>query len=597
MKRKLRLFALICFSLLCCISNNVVLAAEPTRIETEVPDRPTLPDGIPGVEQADVVITPEWLEKVSSLNSDSQVTSLKSSELDVPHRWEVNIRNRVVTATIYNKSGVNDAYTLLSIADENGKTLESHWSKMQNQSSTLTLDLSDTKSFPNGKYKISIWEGKQVNASVYQLSSYDIQIVKGVISFAPGGCSAIEQAFIKHLNENYNPKKYNSVPLKYFPVDANENLDHYVAKNINTIIAKAKKITAKCTTDEQKTKAIHDWICKNFAYDYECLSSNDISKQANVGWVYKNKRAVCSGFSRLNQVMLTSVGVPCMDVFGPGEGNPNNMEYSHEWNVVYLNGSWRIIDLTWDCANQYHGKNSDKNVTKQAPDYQYYGIPAFSFGYSHHSVDLQTNITTRYPDTYVKKIALKKEPTKYYNKNDKFSEKYVVKTTMSDGTKKTVNLRSKDCASGYNMKKGGWQTVVVKYGGKSVKYSILVVAKGVYISDGHSNYVFTSTGKKKEVAYVAPMDKNAKAITVISAFSVGEDTYNVTAIQKNAFKNCKKLKKIVINTTKLKADTVGKNAFSGIHKNAVIKVPADKLSAYKKIFKKRGLPKTAKITK
>lgn len=70
---------------------------------------------------------------------------------------------------------------------------------------------------------------------------------------------------------------------------------------------------------------------------------------------------------------------------------------------------------------------------------------------------------------------------------------------------------------------------------------------------------------------------------------------NVTSIGKNAFKNCKSLKKITVKGTKLKK--VGKAAFSGIHKNCVIKVPKKKLKAYKSLLKGKGQKKTVKITK
>ena len=56
-----------------------------------------------------------------------------------------------------------------------------------------------------------------------------------------------------------------------------------------------------------------------------------------------------------------------------------------------------------------------------------------------------------------------------------------------------------------------------------------------------------------------------------------------------AFENCKKLKTLVIKTTKLTASKLGDNAFAGIHSKAVIKVPKAKLSAYKTLLKKKGI--------
>lgn len=59
---------------------------------------------------------------------------------------------------------------------------------------------------------------------------------------------------------------------------------------------------------------------------------------------------------------------------------------------------------------------------------------------------------------------------------------------------------------------------------------------------------------------------------------------NVTAIGENAFRDCKKLKLITVKSTVLK--TVGKNAFKGVPKSAVTRVPKKQKSKYKKLFKK-----------
>lgn len=72
----------------------------------------------------------------------------------------------------------------------------------------------------------------------------------------------------------------------------------------------------------------------------------------------------------------------------------------------------------------------------------------------------------------------------------------------------------------------------------------------------------------------------------------------VKVIGKNAFYGCKKLKSITIKTTKLKTKNVGKNAFMNINKKAIVKVPAKKVSEYKKLLKKRGIAgKNQKIKK
>ncbi|MEY8427461.1 leucine-rich repeat protein [Lachnospiraceae bacterium 46-15] len=75
----------------------------------------------------------------------------------------------------------------------------------------------------------------------------------------------------------------------------------------------------------------------------------------------------------------------------------------------------------------------------------------------------------------------------------------------------------------------------------------------------------------------------------------------VTKIGKKAFYNCRKLKSITIKTTKLTAKKVGSKAFtkagSSGYRKLKVKVPAKKLSAYKKLLKKKGLSPKVKVKK
>ena len=69
----------------------------------------------------------------------------------------------------------------------------------------------------------------------------------------------------------------------------------------------------------------------------------------------------------------------------------------------------------------------------------------------------------------------------------------------------------------------------------------------------------------------------------------------VTKIGKKAFYGCKKLKSITIKTKKLKNKSVGAQAFKGLHKKAVIKVPKKQKKAYTKWLRKKGITKKMKI--
>ena len=63
---------------------------------------------------------------------------------------------------------------------------------------------------------------------------------------------------------------------------------------------------------------------------------------------------------------------------------------------------------------------------------------------------------------------------------------------------------------------------------------------------------------------------------------------NVRKIGKNAFRNCKSLKSVLIKTRYLKAPRVGSNAFQG-SPIAAVRCPSGKKGAYKKILLKKGV--------
>lgn len=90
-------------------------------------------------------------------------------------------------------------------------------------------------------------------------------------------------------------------------------------------------------TNVQKEKAIHDWIVNNCTYD---LSIND--SQSSAYWLFKSKRGVCEGYATLTKFMLNRVGIPSIVVLGQSGGT------DHAWNLVYLDGEWNNLDVTWD---------------------------------------------------------------------------------------------------------------------------------------------------------------------------------------------------------------------------------------------------------
>ena len=144
---------------------------------------------------------------------------------------------------------------------------------------------------------------------------------------------------------------------------------------------------------------------------------------------------------------------------------------------------------------------------------------------------------------------------------------------------------------------------------------------GSKIKDSKNVYEVTKISKtEKTVVYRQPQNKNITSVSIPKTVKINGVSYKVTTIStnafngckklksvtignnivkigKNAFKNCKNLKKIDIQSTKLTLKNIGKDAFKGLNKKAVIIVPAKKYKSYKKLLRQSGVPASAKIKK
>ena len=149
---------------------------------------------------------------------------------------------------------------------------------------------------------------------------------------------------------------------------------------------------------------------------------------------------------------------------------------------------------------------------------------------------------------------------------------------------------------------------------------IKVPAKGTKLTAKGASYQVTSAAEKNPTVVYKGSKKQKASVTIPDTVTIDKVTYKVTSIAANAFKNnkklkkvvigknvtkigkkafygCSKLKKITVKTTKLTKKNVGRQAFKGIHKKATFKVPKKKISSYRKVFRARGAAKTTKVTK
>lgn len=129
-------------------------------------------------------------------------------------------------------------------------------------------------------------------------------------------------------------------------------------------------------------------------------------------------------------------------------------------------------------------------------------------------------------------------------------------------------------------------------------------------SSGKATVAYNSPNNNKKTTYIIPDTVKFSDGTVAKVTKVTENAFkkckkvkkvtigkNVEKIGRNAFNGCKNLKTIKIKSAKLTKKSFGKNAFKGINKKATITVPKKVFKNYKKWLKNTGVPKSVKIKK
>ncbi|MCI8507037.1 MAG: leucine-rich repeat domain-containing protein [Lachnospiraceae bacterium] len=138
---------------------------------------------------------------------------------------------------------------------------------------------------------------------------------------------------------------------------------------------------------------------------------------------------------------------------------------------------------------------------------------------------------------------------------------------------------------GGNENPGGDTPGGVTPGGNENQEGVInVPAEGTVLTDSVTKAKYKVTGTEegsRTVMYMVTTNKAAATVNIPSVVMIDNISYDVTAIADNAFKNNKKLKKVVISSKIL---TIGNAAFSGCKKLATVTMGANVTTIGKNAF-------------
>ena len=131
------------------------------------------------------------------------------------------------------------------------------------------------------------------------------------------------------------------------------NITHaYTKEEIDAINNKLDEIIKNNIKEEMdneaKIKTIHDYIINNTKYDID-RSDNKVTKYHSdtaYGTLIEGY-GICGGYADSMKIFLDIFNIP----------NYKISSENHIWNAVYLNNTWKHLDLTWDDPINKNGED------------------------------------------------------------------------------------------------------------------------------------------------------------------------------------------------------------------------------------------------
>ena len=121
------------------------------------------------------------------------------------------------------------------------------------------------------------------------------------------------------------------------------------APQFDALASRVAEMTADLTgkSDFDKCRILYERLINTNVYDFSLYD------QTAYGALVEGT-SVCAGYGRTYQLLLQTVGIPCLYVTGTAD---NGFDVGgHAWNLVKLDGYWYYCDPTWDDLDDpFHG--------------------------------------------------------------------------------------------------------------------------------------------------------------------------------------------------------------------------------------------------
>lgn len=131
-----------------------------------------------------------------------------------------------------------------------------------------------------------------------------------------------------------------------------DHITHMPTYKLNDYKDLTKKLISIAKSDREKAELIFYWISNNVEYDFwraKYIYAFHGTKSPLE--ILTSKKGVCSDYSSLFKLMCDEASLKCYIISGYAIHEDHNksflQEVNHDWNSVYLEGKWYLIDATW----------------------------------------------------------------------------------------------------------------------------------------------------------------------------------------------------------------------------------------------------------
>ena len=181
---------------------------------------------------------------------------------------------------------------------------------------------------------------------------------------------------------------FNGLAQNYTKVDS--IVTSYPQKFSSTVDL-AHRIATDFNRDEEKVRAIYQWLSTNIRYGKEnavfdigdvrivysseedLLRQIDYKRRKKIKKILNTNRAECLGYTEVFKAVCDHLGIQSEIVFGYGKTNfiqiNSDAKFkNHSWNAVKIGNKWQLLDITWSTLAQI------KDL-KQYNDYYFFVNP------------------------------------------------------------------------------------------------------------------------------------------------------------------------------------------------------------------------------